>query len=53
MGEPLPYDPEERPTKRPEHEKLDRADWLVGAEEGMAAEVSRSEAVTPTQFDRP
>lgn len=50
MGEPLPYDPEERPKKRPEHEKLERVDWLVGAEEGMAAEVTRSEADTPSPF---
>ncbi len=53
MGEPLPYDPEERPKKRPEHDQLSRADWLVGAEEGMAAEVTRSEQPSPVPFERP
>lgn len=53
MGEAQPYDPEERPRQRPNPDDLDRADWLVGAEEGMSAEVSRSEANLPNPFTVP
>ena len=53
MGEPLPYDPEDRPKPDPLRKQPDRADWLVGAEEGMSAEVSRSEARMPSPFVPP
>ena len=53
MGEPLPYDPEERPKPDPLRKQPDRADWLVGAEEGMSAEVSRSQAGIPSPFVPP
>ena len=53
MGEPLPYDPEDRPKPDPLRKQPDRADWLVGAEEGMSAEVSRSQAGIPSPFVPP
>ena len=53
MGEPLPYDPEDRPKPDPLRKQPDRADWLVGAEEGMSAEVSRSQAGMPSPFVPP
>ena len=53
MGEPLPYDPEERPKPDPLRKPPDRADWLVGAEEGMSAEVASSEAGRPSPFGPP
>jgi hypothetical protein len=53
VGEPLPYDPEERPKPDPLFKKPDRADWLVGAEEGMSADVSRSQAGMPSPFVPP
>jgi hypothetical protein len=53
VGEPLPYDPEDRPKPDPLRKQPDRADWLVGAEEGMSAEVSRSQAGIPSPFVPP
>ena len=53
VGEPLPYDPEDRPKNDEDRDKLGRADWLVGAEEGMSAEVSRSQAGMPSPFVPP
>ena len=47
MGEPQPVDPdpEEKPkppdTARP---SIQRADWLVGADDGIAAEIERHES---------
>ncbi len=53
MGNPLPYDSEDRPEPDPEFERPSRADWLVGAEEGMSAEMSRSQGNTPLPFSPP
>ena len=53
MGDPLPYDPEDRPNPDAERPKFRPADWLVGAEEGMSAEVSRSQADQPSPFAPP
>lgn len=53
MGEPQPYDPEQRPGPPAEAPPVTRADWLVGAEDGMSAEVGRAEAGTPLPFERP
>lgn len=53
MGEPLPYDPEDRPKPDPKLKKPDRADWLVGADEGMSAEISRSQAGMPSPYVLP
>lgn len=42
MGEPLPYDPEDKP-KPPDAARpsIERADWLVGPEEGVSAQHER------------
>ena len=44
MGEPQSYDPEEKP-KPPDAARtpIARADWLVGAEDGLAAELKEKE----------
>lgn len=39
MGEPVPHDPEDRPDPDAKRPTVKRADWLVGAEEGLAAEL--------------
>ena len=44
---------EDRPKPDPLRKQPDRADWLVGAEEGMSAEVSRSQAGMPSPFVPP
>ena len=53
MGEPEPYDPEVRP-KPPNAPRpgIDRADWLVGAEEGLQAELKAGDAPEPPATGR-
>jgi hypothetical protein len=53
VAEPLPYDPEQRPEPAPKPPPISRADWLVGAEEGMSAETERVEKGTPLPLERP
>jgi len=53
VGEPAPYDPEQRPEPPAQRPAISRADWLVGAEEGMSAEVDRAETGTPPPYERP
>jgi len=61
VGEPLPYDPEDRPdpSVRPQ---VERADWLVGAEAGMSEgpveplpDIERPRLLRPesTEMERP
>jgi hypothetical protein len=54
VGEAAPNDPEDRP-KPPDAPRppIGRADWLVGAEEGVEAEMDRMARGAPAPFDAP
>ena len=43
MGEALPYDPEDKPDPAAPRPVFERADWLVGADDGLQAELARPE----------
>jgi len=45
LGEPEPaYDPDDKPKPDAPRAKAQRADWVVGAEEGLTAEIQRAES---------
>jgi hypothetical protein len=44
VGEPEPYDPEQKPDPSAQRPSIQKADWVVGAEDGLSAEL---EALKP------
>lgn len=53
MGDPLPYDPEDKPDPAAQRPDVERADWLVGPEDGLAAEMMRGEDSAETPLEAP
>jgi hypothetical protein len=57
VGDPLPYEPEEEselPAKPPvKPPPISRADWLVGAEDGLTAELDRLDGGNSLPVERP
>jgi hypothetical protein len=42
VGEPERYDPEQKPDPKAPRPSIQKADWVVGAEDGLSAELERS-----------
>jgi hypothetical protein len=53
VGEALPYDPEDKPDPAAPRPVFERADWLVGADDGLQAELARPEGGEVAPGDAP
>ncbi len=54
VGDPLPYeDPDQKPDPAAPRPVIERADWLVGADEGLSAELEHTEGSPSAPLERP
>lgn len=52
MGQPQPYDPEQKPDPKAPRPAFRKADWVVGAEEGLSAEAPQPGETRLTEAPR-
>ena len=53
LGDPLPYEDEDKPKPDAPRPVVERVDWLVGPEDGLASEMTRSERVDGSPLATP
>ena len=53
MGEPERYDPEQKPDPKAPRPSISKADWVVGAEEGLASELQGPKPGEPRLTEAP